>query len=390
MVGNDFTLGELLGLWVEDDLIGGKLATGTVNNYMSTVRTLQRLPIGARPAADITTEELEAFLETAMTDRIGADGRVVRGYSRSHILSFSAVLHHAFRFALRRGLVERDPACQMGVPSTPACGFDMFEGCGGSARRRTEALGVGGRMLSTRASSAAGGTVSHATYLRICDRFRETNNAALLPVQISYYTGLRLGEVCALLWDDVNLRGGWLDVRRSLTLNRIHDSFLEFTPPKRNHARRVFFGDTLRAILQQAREQQAVRAACGTAMANYCVPFDDAGKLRYRLESLAAREEVPAGWRRLDLVCTRADGSFENRRTLASACYRVRDKVPGAEGFHFHQLRHAYTTNLIAAKVSPKTVQELLGHNDIATTMNVYAHTNARSLRRAARALDKL
>ena len=44
------------------------------------------------------------------------------------------------------------------------------------------------------------------------------------------------------------------------------------------------------------------------------------------------------------------------------------------DDFHFHLLRHTYTTNLLSHGAAPKDVQELLGHSDVSTTMNIYAH----------------
>ena len=41
---------------------------------------------------------------------------------------------------------------------------------------------------------------------------------------------------------------------------------------------------------------------------------------------------------------------------------------------YFHMLRHAYTSNLLSKEAAPKDVQELLGHADVSTTMNIYAH----------------
>ncbi len=60
------------------------------------------------------------------------------------------------------------------------------------------------------------------------------------------------------------------------------------------------------------------------------------------------------------------------------------------EGFHFHTLRHTYTTNLLSNGAQPKDVQELLGHLDVSTTMNVYAHATREAKRDSAKLLDKV
>ena len=55
-----------------------------------------------------------------------------------------------------------------------------------------------------------------------------------------------------------------------------------------------------------------------------------------------------------------------------------------------HQLRHTYTSNLLANGAAPKDVQELLGHSDVSTTMNVYAHSTRDAKRKSVRLLDKV
>lgn len=60
------------------------------------------------------------------------------------------------------------------------------------------------------------------------------------------------------------------------------------------------------------------------------------------------------------------------------------------EGFHFHSLRHTYTSNLLAKGAAPKDVQELLGHSDVNLTLNVYAHSARESKRNSAKLLDTL
>ena len=53
-------------------------------------------------------------------------------------------------------------------------------------------------------------------------------------------------------------------------------------------------------------------------------------------------------------------------------------------------MRHTYTSNLLANGAAPKDVQELLGHSDVSTTMNVYAHSTRKAKRESARLLDKV
>ena len=56
----------------------------------------------------------------------------------------------------------------------------------------------------------------------------------------------------------------------------------------------------------------------------------------------------------------------------------------------FHELRHTYTTNLLSNGAQPKDVQELLGHSDVSTTINVYAHATREAKRESAKLLDKV
>lgn len=67
---------------------------------------------------------------------------------------------------------------------------------------------------------------------------------------------------------------------------------------------------------------------------------------------------------------------------MSSVCSRLKKQLPDMENFHFHMLRHTYTSNLLRAGARPKEVQELLGHSDINTTMNVYAHADREELKR--------
>ncbi len=107
-------------------------------------------------------------------------------------------------------------------------------------------------------------------------------------------------------------------------------------------------------------------------------------------EPVANTEEVPADYKEISFVCLRPDGSLELPSTLGIACRSVSKKLEGFEDFHFHQLRHTYTSNLLSNGAAPKDVQELLGHSDVSTTMNIYAHSTRKAKRDSARLLDKV
>ncbi|WAM34507.1 tyrosine-type recombinase/integrase [Caldicellulosiruptor morganii] len=57
---------------------------------------------------------------------------------------------------------------------------------------------------------------------------------------------------------------------------------------------------------------------------------------------------------------------------------------------NFHTLRHTYTTRLLEANEHPKVVQELLGHRDISTTLNIYSHVMPEIKKAAAMKLNNL
>ena len=92
----------------------------------------------------------------------------------------------------------------------------------------------------------------------------------------------------------------------------------------------------------------------------------------------------------LTFVCLRPDGCLELPNKLSLVCRSVANKLDGFDGFHFHRLRHTYTSNLLSNGAAPKDVQEPLGHSDVSITMNIYAHSTIKAKRDSARLLDKV
>ena len=106
--------------------------------------------------------------------------------------------------------------------------------------------------------------------------------------------------------------------------------------------------------------------------------------------SLPRTETPPEDYTQVSFVCLRLDGAYEAPATVSSVCRYSRKKIGDMDDFHFHLLRHTYTTNLLSHGAAPKDVQELLGHSDVSTTMNIYAHATREAKRTSARLLDKV
>ena len=228
-------------------------------------------------------------------------------------------------------------------------------------------------------------------YERLIEFLQDYNPPAILPIQIAYYAGLRIGEACGLAWQDVNLEEQCLTIRRSIRYDGSRHKNI-IGPTKRKKVRIVDFGDTLAEILRNARKEQLKnRMQYGELYhKNYYREVKDKNRVYYEFYHLDGTENVPEDYKEISFVCLRPDGSLELPSTLGIVCRKIAQKLDGFEGFHFHQLRHTYTSNLLANGAAPKDVQELLGHSDVSTTMNVYAHSTRKAKRESAKLLDKV
>ena len=367
---DNLTVGELLDMWAEEELKTGTLSNGTVENYLGAIRCIKKHPIADRKLKTVTAEHLQAFLDLLTFGGEFPDGKVKKGYSKDYIHSFSAVLQQSFRFAVfPKQLISFNPMQYIKLKKQ-AEEIDLFSD-----------------------DEVEEGTqpISHEDYERLIQYLEKKNPPAILPIQIAYYAGLRIGETCGLTWQDINLEEQYLTVRRSMRYNGARHK-TEIGATKRKKIRTVDFCDTLAAILKTAKtEQHKNRFRYGELYSlNYYLEVKEKDRTYYEVYSLPRSEEVPEGYKELSFVCLRPDGAFEAPSTVGIMCRTARKKLEGLEDFHFHMLRHTYTSNLLSNGAAPKDVQELLGHADVSTTMNIYAHATREAKRTSARLLDKV
>lgn len=369
----NITLGDMLDMWVEEELKPGSLSNGTVTAYEGTVSRIKKHPIGKRKLKTIKAEHLQDYMDFLSFGGTNDDGTTAKPLSVGSMRQYSAVLHNSFRFAVfPKQLITFNPM-QYVVRRSNDEDYEMFaEDAEGEPLNETP-------------------TIDYQQYSELIELLKEKGNPALLPIQIAYFTGLRIGEACSLTWQDINLNEQCLTVRRSMRYNATRKK-TEIGPTKRKKIRTVDFCDTLAAILRAAKKEQMLNSIKYGPLyrQNYYRIVKEKNRTYYEVYTLPRTEQAPEDYNLISFVCLRPEGAYESPATVSSVCRTSRKKLDNMDNFHFHQLRHTYTSNLLSSGAAPKDVQELLGHADVSTTMNIYAHATREAKRTSARLLDKV
>jgi integrase len=163
------------------------------------------------------------------------------------------------------------------------------------------------------------------------------------PTLIALATGMRRGEILALRWKNLDLDHGTVRVVESLEQTK---AALRFKSTKTDKARAVPLPKFAIAELRDWKRQQAEN-----------------------LLRLGVRQS-PEG-----LVCAREDGEPKQPASLTHEFAYLIGRV-AVPRVRFHDLRHSHATQLLAAGVHPKIVQERLGHSTITVTMDLYSHVS--------------
>jgi integrase len=164
---------------------------------------------------------------------------------------------------------------------------------------------------------------------------------ALFAVAIT--AGLRVGELCAIQWSDLDMESNTLRVRR--TLSRAKNG-PRYTTPKNGKGRSIKLTNMATESLKRHRARQNPE----------------------RLQAGANRQDD-------DLIFCREDGRPLTRDIVARSHLKpILKRADLLEDCTPHQLRHTCATLLLSRGVHPKFVQELLGHATIALTLDRYSH----------------
>ena len=181
-------------------------------------------------------------------------------------------------------------------------------------------------------------TLSRADQRRLMDHIQANFSFMNLGIYICLSAGLRIGELCALTWDDLDTDAGV--VRISKTLQRIYmkdkgcTEVIIGTPKSKNSVREIPLAKELQRFIKPLKK---VVNGSFYVLTNSSSPT----------EPRSYRNHYRRLMQQLDLPLLK-----------------------------FHGLRHSFATRCIESKCDYKTVSVLLGHSSISTTLNLYVHPN--------------
>ena len=302
------TLGEAVSAWLEEKRACWKQTTYATYLHMARRHILPGL--GDVPLDRVDGELLEGFVQDIRYKNRES------GLSNGYLRNVCGVILRSMKH------MKKKRHCELEVPENPV------------------SCGKRGQI-----------PVPEEKELAVLERYllKNVEDDTCLGVLVAFYMGLRIGEVCALTWGDINLEEGIIYVRRNLQRVKAADGqknsteILLQTPKTGTSLRAIPIPPVLRPLLEARREKEERYLIKGKRK-----PWAEPRTLQYRFA-----------------------------RILKSC---------GLESFNFHMLRHAFATRCVVRGFDVKSLSEILGHSSIQITLELYVHS---SMLRKKQLMDK-
>lgn len=256
----------------------------TVLNYSRSINVLKNR-IGEMDIEDITKNTIqELFVDFYNI-----------GLSENTIINYSKPIRQALEYAVDKGYIEESPYKDIVMPKTEREEINPF-------------------------------TEEEVKKLLSADMPIWFSDA----VQIAFRTGMRKGEIFALMKQDIDLKNAFLTIR--YTQSKTKEGYILKKPKTKASRRRISLDKTTLDILYR----------------------------RYLKDNT-------------DFIFTYSNGEMLIP-TGINAMLDRKCKAAGIQKHSFHDLRHGHATYLLKNNVHPKIVQERLGHSSIKITLDTYSH----------------
>lgn len=282
--------------------------TNTLASYRQVARSHVYPHIGKVRVGDLTTSRVQDWIDLLVRKKLAA----------STVSNANLIVRGTFADLVRMDEVQRNPCIGVRLPS----------------RKKPK------RIIWNEDQMAA--AIKHAADISL-------QTEVLYRVALT--TGIRPGELRALMWKDIDFKRGTIRVERSVTRD-----------------------ERFRTILGSDTKTHQARTVAAPVSTMHALKL-------YRAEQVERRLSSPR-WNDTDLVFDRGNGHLVAQQSIQNRHVRV-CKAAGIPQCRMHDLRHACATALLRNGVSAKVVADLLGHANIAVTLDIYSHTDI-GMQRAA------
>lgn len=291
----------LIQMWLCD--VKARTKESTYSHYVHSIETHIIPRLGSLTLKQLSSEKIDCFIEELLENgRVDKSG----GLSPKTVSDLAAIVRSTLRFASERGY------------DCPCCN----------------------KRLSIKKSYTTIRVLSKEEQKRIVKVLLDSTDFYKMAVIISLYMGLRVGEVCALRWCDLDLDAGVLHVRN--TVQRIQNISQDAN-------------SKTRIIISSPKSQCSIRD----------IPIPDC------IKPIIANFQ---GSPNTHVVSTPGK-EFTEPRVLQYHFSKYVEKA-GIDKANYHSLRHTFATRCVELGFELKCLSEILGHSNVNITLNRYVHTS--------------
>lgn len=352
---SEMSFSDFLDMWFEQH----DIKDTTRVHYEKEIRLHIKPALGSYMIKSIRAEQVQGLITKLYHD----------GYARKTLISIKGILNKVFEYAVDHHYIVSSPAEKVKIPKKV--------------------------VPKTETRTHKREYVPKDVMNKVLDRFPE-GTTQHLGLMLGYRCGLRLGEVYALTWDNIDFANKTLTVDKQvqwmkdpekpigadpeLRGRQVKDckSCWYLTEPKYNETRTIDIDNDLLELFRREKERQEYNK---NKYGEYYHYYHEEGTQRKIVEG--------KGNKPLDLVHRQQSGWYINSRVIAYALRVVHYEL-GYKIFDFHSLRHTHATNIINAGADLKYVQKRLGHKNIETTLNIYYELNPDKAAESKELLNKM
>lgn len=316
------TLNAYFDFWMETFARSGRKAT-TCTNYKSYYNTYIKNTIGKKQIAKITKTDCQRIINEMIED----------GKKHSTMSNLKSCLNMVFECAIDDDIIIKNPAKNLQIPQTESKKRNAIE------QRQIDLF---------------------MDYVKNSKRFSYSYPAFV----VLFNLGVRIGEMAALTWDDVNFKDDIIVINK--TVNRYRKVDYGFTmavasPKSKTSVRTIVMNSVVRKELLKLKMNNV------TSIVN--LPYvDDYGHIRGQVSGFLFFNTLGNVWN---------EPSFREliKRIIKQYNKEAEDKKKEKiENFCPHMARHTYTSLAYSAGADIKIVSQNLGHASTSVTLDTYTH----------------